>query len=219
MTNKLAPKIDKRIESIINQISCDTLADIGCDHGMVSVVSILRNRARRVIACDISVDCIAKAKMLAVEFSVSDKIDFVIGDGFKAITTIPDQVVIAGLGSHTIIDILSTNIPLQKLILAPHSKSEVLRSFINSQLWTIEKDFIVLSKGHFYPIIVVNTLKKEKPPYSADELLWGKNFPHSDCFVKMLEKEFLKCLNFAKKTPEVLQRISLASSLLKKYKM
>ena len=65
---------NKRLRSIIDEINnAHTLADIGCDHGKVSVMCLLEKRAQHVIACDISAPSLQKAEKLGVRIINEDE--------------------------------------------------------------------------------------------------------------------------------------------------
>jgi len=100
--------ISKRIEEIINFLDrCNTLADIGCDHGYVAVEAIKREIANKVFAVDINFHPLLKAKELSKKENVDDKIEFLLGNGFDPIEEEVDEAVIAGMGAENICSILS----------------------------------------------------------------------------------------------------------------
>lgn len=178
--------LDRRLSAIISEIDCDVLADIGCDHGYIGVQALIERRAKWLIAADISEKSLSKCRLLAAEKNLTDRVEFVVSDGFENVTTMPDTAVIAGMGGYEIIKILKTAKSLnrvpEKLILCPHQNASELRRFLNN--YPIEKDYIVRSDKKFYPIIVVSA-KGEK--YRADEFRYGKNYPANSDFLDMLE--------------------------------
>ena len=102
-------KMDKRLETIVGL--CDknkVIADIGCDHGLVTAELILEEIADTVIATEISADCLNKAIMLANRINIWPYVSFRECDGFKLVTKYDkvNQAVIAGLGGKKMIEIL-----------------------------------------------------------------------------------------------------------------
>ena len=178
--------LDRRLSAIISEIDCDVLADIGCDHGYIGVQALIERRAKQLLAADISEKSLSKCRLLAAEKNLTDRVEFVVSDGFENVTTVPDTAVIAGMGGYEIIKILksakSLNRVPEKLILCPHQNASELRRFLNN--YPIEKDYIVRSDKKFYPIIVVSA-KGEK--YRADEFRYGKNYPANSDYFDMLE--------------------------------
>jgi len=48
-------KTDKRLRAAADWVEpCDIVADIGCDHGRLGAMLLLENRAKRLLASDIS---------------------------------------------------------------------------------------------------------------------------------------------------------------------
>ena len=84
--------------------SDDTVLDVGCDHGYLSIYLKKNNLCKEVIASDISknaldsaINNIKRAKL---------KINTYVSDGFKNIHEFFDTAVIAGMGTNTILHII-----------------------------------------------------------------------------------------------------------------
>ena len=59
--------VSKRIEFIVDSLDkVGCLADIGTDHGYVPLLALEREKADKVIACDINKDPLDKAKLNAI---------------------------------------------------------------------------------------------------------------------------------------------------------
>ncbi|MDE6189946.1 MAG: class I SAM-dependent methyltransferase [Clostridia bacterium] len=187
-----APKLDKRLRAVVNNIEGKVLADIGCDHGKVAITALLEGRVSSVIACDISAKSLDKAVKLASELNV-ENIQFRCGDGLKPIADDEvDCVVVAGMGGREITSIL-TNIPsgIKRFILVAQKNTVELRKFLCEKELTISKDFIVEQSDKFYDVIVA--IADGKPStLSEKELYCGKNsFENEDYvrYVAMLRKK------------------------------
>ena len=175
-----------RLKAIISEIGCDTLADIGCDHGYIGVRALQEGRANRLFAVDISDKSLDKCRRLAAEENVADKVEFVVSDGFENLNAAPDTAVIAGMGGYETIKILKAAKTLnrvpEKLILCPHQNASELRRFLRDV--PIKKDYIVCEDKKFYPVIVVSDTGEK---YAVNEFRYGKNFPESRAYYDMLE--------------------------------
>ena len=92
-----------RIEAIYKYIDLDDkVVDVGCDQAKLSIM--LAGRNQKSIACDISEKVINKAK----ENIKSNLIDLRVSNGLDEIKEgEADTLVLSGMGTHTIIDILS----------------------------------------------------------------------------------------------------------------
>lgn len=186
-------KLDNRLQAIISCVDKDEyVADIGCDHGKVIVWLVNKGIARAGIAVDISASCLQKAQTLAQNYCVEGKIKFVCADGIGEVVA-ADSIIIAGIGAGEIIKMLSDTPTYAKLVLCPHKDAYELRKFLIYNNYNISKDFIVKSKGKFYPIIVA---KKGIKPYNRKWFYFGANLPRSQYFLEYLgtRKEYISRL-------------------------
>ena len=126
----------KRLKSIVSLINDNSkvVADIGADHGYLSKILIEENRAKKVIATDISEPSLRKTDNLIKQFMLTDRIETRVGDGLVPIKNGEVQtVVIAGMGGYEIIKILQSNTDknIEKFILQPVQNTLQLREFSN----------------------------------------------------------------------------------------
>ena len=148
-----------RIEAICSLIErCETLADIGCDHGFVASYAHSIG-CKEVIASDISETSVEKAKLA---FSDNEGVSFVVSDGFKAIKKKVDLAVIAGMGGKKIAEILETaNYLVPTLVLGPQHDADFLREYLVLQGYYIDADFMAEERGKFYSFIRARLGKKQ----------------------------------------------------------
>lgn len=147
--------MDARLRAILAHVCGNVLADIGCDHGQVSVYAVKNSLVARSIATDISAPSLSKAVKLAEKEGVSD-ISFRCGNGLSVIAPYEaDVVVIAGMGAHEIADILSARPPLDaKYILVAHKDVAFLRRWLADNSFRREYDRVVKEGRHYYSVIV-----------------------------------------------------------------
>lgn len=176
-------KPDTRLEAVLSEINCSTLADVGCDHGKVAVGAVLSGRAARVIATDISSKSLLKTQALAAKYKVSDKVECIAGDGLEPVGGRADQTVIAGLGGISIVGILERSGIPERAVLVPHTDSFALRAYLYQKGARVSKDYYVACGKKFYPIIVVDNAGEK---YSEGEFFFGKNLPRTEAFRQML---------------------------------
>lgn len=181
-------RLGKRLRCVVNEINCDYLADIGCDHGKVAVSAILEKRANRAVCTDISAPSLEKAKLLAEQKKISDKVSFGVGDGLEPIVNESiDQAVIAGMGAREIIKILSKHeCKAKSLILVAHKGCDLLREFLHNSGYKIIKDYVCFEGKHFYSII---TAKTGKGSLTQKEKYLGQNSKDNPDYIKFLEYE------------------------------
>lgn len=145
-----------KIISMLPEIVC--AADIGCDHGRLGAYLIQSGRARRVIATDISVNSLNKARVLAHRLKIEDKMQFRVGDGLKPILNDEAQaVIIAGMSGLTIAHIMEDSLSEKTVfILQPMSEAYKLRVWLGRMGFEIENEEVASErKGRerFYEII------------------------------------------------------------------
>ncbi|MCL2663938.1 MAG: class I SAM-dependent methyltransferase [Oscillospiraceae bacterium] len=136
------------------------VADIGADHGYLSIYLAQSRRATRIIATDISIGSLSAARRFANDYDVTESITFMVTPGLDGITAADvDTVVIAGIGGETMLQILEnapwTKSETVKLILQPQSKIDLLCRFLYNNGYNIRETRSVVDKGKSYSIIVV----------------------------------------------------------------
>lgn len=101
-------------------------ADIGCDHGRLSVALLQQGRADRVIASDISAPSLQKATELAALCGLGSRLTTVLSDGMAHLG--PDEadaIAICGMGGELIARILEASLPAAKnarcITMQPHA--------------------------------------------------------------------------------------------------
>lgn len=176
-----------RLEKILSALpQCDTLADVGCDHGYVGIEALKRGIVRRVVFCDISEQSLQKARENCPE-ALKTHAEFVCRDGLGNIKC--DCAVIAGMGGLEIVSVLSNAEHLPKtLILQPMRNQQSVRTWLESRCKIIsdEKFF----DGKYYDLIVAQ-LDAHGDKLTADEVKFGKTNikrPTKD-FATFLQKE------------------------------
>ena len=165
----------------------DRVADVGCDHGYLSIYLLQNNIASRVIASDINQGPLASAIANGTKYDVTDRISFHLSAGVTDIPQDFDTMVCAGMGADTIISILDDapwlNSGQYRLILQCQSKSALLRQHLWNNGWDIRRetaikdgrfiytvmevcrgDFIPENAGQFYfsPALATNTTSEAK---------------------------------------------------------
>ncbi len=153
-------KLTKRLEAIKNHISVGAnVIDVGTDHGYIPVYLAVNEMASSIIAADINSGPLSKAKELAREYDVTDKMSFVLTDGLKGIEPEADTIIIAGMGGETIISILEAAPWVHengvKLILQPQSKIGDLTLWLAEEGFAVKSCELVYEREKYYLIMEV----------------------------------------------------------------
>lgn len=136
------------------------VADVGCDHGYLSIFLLRSGIAAQVVAADLRPMPLNAARRNAKRFGVADQIRFVLGDGLKPVEKGEvDCVVCAGMGGDTIAGILAA-CPWVKsdactLVLQPQSSGNDLRRWLGENRYIIERELPVLDGGRLYTAMKV----------------------------------------------------------------
>lgn len=167
---------NKRIQHIVEEIKgYHTVLDIGTDHGYVLKDALDLGYIQAGIASDLREKPLEKAKQLLKNYPVS----FYLTDGFLSIDQPFDVVVIAGMGSYTIIDILAQRPDIKEdLILLPHDHIDQLRRYLMQHHFMIDYEKIIYDR-HFYTLIKVKrgTMKlSEKEIYTGVHAVVDSNY-------------------------------------------
>ncbi len=149
--------ISSRLLACCNYVNQnDRVADIGCDHGYLSIHLLTRGIARSVIASDIRELPLQSAIRNAERFGVRDRIEFYLSDGVDALPRDFDTLICAGMGGDTMMHILESAPWLKdakyRLILQCQSKRPELRKYLYSQGWRIHRADLVKDGRFYYPI-------------------------------------------------------------------
>ena len=152
--------LSDRLRACCNFISPgDRVADIGCDHGYLSIYLLTQGIASSVIASDINGGPLQSAKVNAQKFGVREKIAFFLSDGVQNIPRDFDTLVCAGMGADTMISILEAAPWLRsnryRLILQCQSKRPMLRRYLSDNGWHIARETLVKEGKFFYPIMEI----------------------------------------------------------------
>ena len=135
----------------------DRVADIGCDHGYLSLYLLLGGIASAVIAADINEMPLKSAIHNAEKYGVSDKIRFYLSDGVKSIPRDFDTMVCAGMGADTMVSILEAAPWLKstqyRLILQCQSKTPMLRQYVSEKGWKINAETVVRDGRFLYTVM------------------------------------------------------------------
>ena len=151
--------ISKRLGSIASMVRRgSTVADVGTDHGLLTIYLIQQNIASKAIAADIAVSPAAVARKNIQEAGLSEKIEVRVGDGLAPLS--PDDaedIVIAGMGGETIADILEAAPWIKnaryRLILQPMTHAEAVHAWLLQNGFTIGEERFLEDGGRSYVLL------------------------------------------------------------------
>lgn len=171
--------LDKRLKKCAELVSGFGVAcDVGTDHAYLAAELIKSGKCKKVIASDVKEGPLEAAKKTVEKYGVADKVELILSNGLEKISSknVTD-IVIAGMGGETIVDILAecewVYSEEVSLILQPMTKPEVLRSFLGAMGFNILEEHAVEDGDRIYIVILAEF---DGTGFAASELRCMKGF-------------------------------------------
>ena len=202
-----------RIESIYSLIDeNDKVVDVGCDQAKLSIMLAKRNQ--KSIASDISEKVIDRASKTIKELSLDNLIDLRVSNGLDNIKeNEADTLVLSGMGTHTILDILSnTNIKFKKIITISNNYHDILRVKMNDLGYKINKELIIKENNKYYNLIEFTIGNNN---LSREEELIGLNHIDKTMYNEYLNYLLDKYLNIQKQSKNQNKKINEIINIIK----
>ena len=163
----------KQVSSFVDQTSFGII-DVGCDHALLDIYLKEKHKSLKVIASDINDGPLKKAKENIDKYNMTNKIKLIKNDGIENIDKDIDTIIISGMGTETIIDILNRDknnlLNIKKLIISSNNKYYLLRKEMINLGFIINREKIVYEENKFYIII---EFIKGKEKYNDKQLYFG----------------------------------------------
>ena len=161
MDRNMEIKLSARMEAVIGLAGKGMcIADIGCDHALVSMASVERGLYNRALAMDLREGPLEAAKKNILEARLEDRIDCRLSDGADELKENEcDAAIVAGMGGHLIINIVKKNIGkfrmLDRFVLQPQSDVGAVRRFLKGEGFEIADEDMVFEDGKYYQMMLV----------------------------------------------------------------
>ena len=181
-------QLSKRLQYVSDFITPGlVLADIGTDHGFIPIYMVLAGKSPRAYAMDINEGPLERATEHIREYGLEDKIETRLSDGLMKLEgNKAEAVLIAGMGGALVIKILTEGKHalegVKELILSPHTEADLVREFLKTTDFVIEKEGMVIDAGKYYVVIKARRRKEDeqgllyekenKGPKGVDEELY-----------------------------------------------
>lgn len=161
-------ELSKRLQAVADMVTTgNRVADIGCDHGYVSIYLIEHHISSGVIAMDVNAGPLKKAKEHIVQHGLLPYIETRLSDGLaKLLPMEADTLICAGMGGRLIIKILEEGkkvIPhVKEIILQPQSEIHLVRQYLRKIGFSITAENMIYEDGKYYSMM-------RAVPVSSDE--------------------------------------------------
>lgn len=152
-------ELSKRLLTLVKMIRPGkVVADVGCDHGYVSIYLAKSSDFEKIIAMDVRSGPLDSAKRNIQANGLQEQIETRLSDGMQALgENEADTLICAGMGGELIIHILSQDLNkarnMKQLILQPQSELFKVRKFLYDNGFSIIDEDMVIDDGKYYPMM------------------------------------------------------------------
>ena len=180
--------LSKRLQAVATLVDIDSrVIDVGCDHAYLDIYLTLNNN-NTCIATDINSKALDNAKNNIKKYKLSKRIKTKLTDGLTGIDIInTDNIVISGMGTHTILEILNTNTLSDTLIISSNNDIELLRREVVKLGYCIDSEIFLYDKKK--PYIIIKFIKGNKK-YKDIDYKFGPILKHNEEYKKHLIKKY-----------------------------
>ena len=223
--------LSKRLQAVATLVDINSrVIDVGCDHAFLDIYLTLNN-GNNCLATDINKNALNVAKQNIEKFNLTLGTDGKLYDllteikypeNFKNENIIAmtsnvdnnDNIVICGMGTYTILDILKTNKLSNTLIISSNNNIETLRREVINLGYYIDSEIFLFDKGK--PYVVIKFLKGTKKYKEIDYKL-GPILKNNIEYKKYVISRYNKILNNISKRKILLKlKYKLKILLIKK---
>lgn len=162
--------LSQRLKALADMVTPgNRVADVGCDHGFLSVYLVQKGISPRVLAMDVRKGPLSRAKEHVAAYELGDYIETRLSDGLTAYHAgEADTLVCAGMGGRLMQKILSAcgdkTRSFRELILQPQSELCEFRRFLRESGYEVLQENILCEEGKYYFLMKVSC----KPQPSVD---------------------------------------------------
>ena len=181
-------KLSKRLEAVATLVDVGKrVIDVGCDHAYLDIYLTLNND-NKCIATDINQNALNVAISNIKKHELEDKIETKLTDGLEGLKIKKeDNIVISGMGTSTILEILNTNTLSNTLIISSNNNIDVLRREVVKLGFYIDTEIFIIDRGKPYIII---KFKKGFKKYNLNDYIYGPVLKNNINYRKYLIKKY-----------------------------
>lgn len=197
-------ELSLRMKQVAGMVDpCQVVADIGCDHGYISIYLVEQGIAGHVIAMDVRTGPLSKAREHIMKKGLTDQIQCRLSDGMEGLEVgEADTVIAAGMGGPLIIRILERGIEkgqkIKTFVLQPQSEIPEVRRYLHRIGYEIVQEHMLYEDGKYYTVIKAGRqepVRWEEVGYRYGKLLLEEQSP---VLYQYLQKEYQQMADLMK---------------------
>lgn len=148
--------LSKRLQMLARMVTPgNRVADVGCDHGFLSIYLVQEEICPHVIAVDVRKGPLSAAREHIHAKGLGAYIETRISDGLQKLQPgEADTIVCAGMGGRLMERILTESLEkamqLRELILQPQSEIQEFRKFLRNKGFRIDEEDMIWEDGKYY---------------------------------------------------------------------
>lgn len=148
--------LSKRLQMLADMVTAGSrVADVGCDHGFLSIWLVQAGVSPRALAMDVRKGPLAAAREHIEAYGLGDYIETRLSDGLKGCEAgEAETLVCAGMGGRLMERILTESMEkvrgFAELILQPQSELWEFRTFLRREGFEVIREEAVCEDGKFY---------------------------------------------------------------------
>ena len=166
-------KMSQRLVTVAEMLRDDSgkklaVADVGCDHGYVSIYLIQSGIASSAVAMDVRQGPLSGASDNIREYGLLDVITTRLSDGLKELKKgEADSLIIAGMGGKLMMRLVKEGnlkeLGIRTAVLQPQSDISEFRAFLRDEGFFITDEKMILEDGKYYfPMKVVTDMSQDE---------------------------------------------------------
>jgi len=185
--------LSKRLQAVATLVDIKSrVIDVGCDHAYLDIY-LTQNNDNKCIATDINKNALEIAKKNIKKYNLSNKIETKLTNGLTDIKVKDnDNIVICGMGTYTILEILKTNNLSNTLIISSNNNIDILRKEVINLGYYIDSEIFIIDKNK--PYIIIKFIKGIKK-YNKLDILLGPILKNNLEYKKYIIKKYKNILN------------------------
>lgn len=164
-----------RMQRVADMVEpCERVADIGCDHGYVSIYLVEQGIAGHVLAMDVRKGPLSRAEANIRQKQLQTRIECRLSDGLERLQPgEADTILLAGMGGPLMIDILTKGsnkrLGTETLILQPQSDIPEVRRYLHRIGYEITAEDMLQEDGKYYTVMKAKLSDSD----TATDKLWS----------------------------------------------